>query len=300
MPPFSHGRAQWACLALALAFPGCTDYLTIEVDGREREYLVHAPDGDPPAAGWPVLFVFHGAFMTGASMQKYVKIDGLADDEGFVVVYPNGIHRVWNDGRVDSEVDDIAFTDALLDRIDRDFEIDADRVYATGISNGAFMSHRVACDLSDRFVGAAPVAGTLSEELRDTCEPQRPMPMLLVMGTEDDLVPYEGGELGGGLSGELGTMLSAVDSAAWWAEQSGCGAARRQDLEKVEDGTSIELRAWAACDGDVQVQLYTVDGGGHTWPGAKKSALFGTTSREIDANEVLWAFFSGFSLPAGP
>lgn len=279
----------------ATGLAGCTDYLTIEVDGRTREYLVYEPDDSAPPDGRAVVFVYHGAFTTAADMQEYAKMDPVADDEGFLVVYPNGINRLWYDGRIPDEVDDVAFTDALLDQIIDDYEVDETRVYATGISNGGFMSHRVGCDLSDRFVAIAPVAGTLSHELRDKCEPTRPVPVMLVMGTKDNLVPYDGGKLGGRFAGDFGTMLSAEGSIEWWADHANCEEDPSLDsFDEVDDGTKIQTREWTECDAGAEMILYTVKDGGHTWPGADDIRLLGKTTKEFDASETMWAFFDRF------
>ncbi len=282
-----------------LTASACTEYQTIVVDGRTREYLVHEPSESAPEEGRPVVFVYHGAFTTAAQMQRYAELDTVADKEGFLVVYPNGVNRLWYDGRIDDRVDDVAFTDALLDRIAEDFDIDEARVYATGISNGGFMSYRVACDLSDRFTAIAPVAATFSQELRDMCAPLRPAPVLTIMGTQDKLVPYEGGKLGGQLSGELGTMLSAEESIDWWATRAGCeGEPVTRTFDEVEgDDTKVQTRTWASCPSEIEMILYTIRGGGHTWPGAKPTPLLGKTSEEIDAGQTMWAFFERFSLP---
>lgn len=291
-------RSGVISVMLATAVAGCTDYLTIEVDGRTREYLVHAPGGSAPRDGRPVVFVYHGAFTTAADMEDYAQLDPVADDEGFIAVYPNGVNRLWYDGRIPDEVDDVAFTDALLDRIIEDYEVDETRVYATGISNGGFMTHRVACDLSERFVAIAPVAGTLSQELRDECEPTRPVPVMMVMGTKDNLVPYDGGKLGGRFAGDFGTMLSAVDSIEWWAAQADCELEPAvEKFDEVDDGTKIKTRTYGDCAEDAEMMLYTVEDGGHTWPGASKHLLLGKTSREIDASETMWTFFDRFRGP---
>ena len=285
------------CSAGLLA--GCADYQTIEVDGRTREYLVHEPDGSAPSDGWPVVLAYHGAFTTARSMQRYSELDPVANDEGFLAVYPNGIGRVWNDGRTDSDVDDVAFTDALIDRLDDDYGIDPSRVFATGMSNGGFMSQRLGCELGDRIAAIAPVAGTLSEELREDCSPARALPVLLIMGTEDNVVPYAGGELGGQFSGDRGTMLSAEESIDWWVQNASCDGDPTE--EKIDtdddDATVIRTKRWEACADEVTVALYSVDGGGHTWPGADPQILLGATSKDIHASEEVWSFFSQFSLP---
>ena len=278
---------------LSLLATACTHYETLWVDGEKREFLVHVPAGEPPATGWPAIIAYHGAFTTPEATESYTRLSELAESEGFVVFYPKGERRLWNDGRMPDEHDDVAFTDALIDHAISSYEVDEARVYATGISNGGFMSHRVACDLSDRIAAVAPVAGTLSEPLADRCDPAKPVPMMLFLGTDDDLVAYEGGELGGRFGGRTyGTMLSAEDSAQNWAAFDGC--AREHPVEthdQLADGTSVETRRWTECEGGGEVVLHTIVGGGHTWPGADEVPFLGTTTEELDANATMWAFF---------
>lgn len=284
-------------LGAALLVAGCGDYETIEVDGTTREFAVFEPSGSKPADGWPVVFAYHGAFTTARNMQHYIEMDAIADDEGFLVVYPNGIRRVWQDGRTDSDVDDVEFTDVLIDHVISEYGADEGRVYVTGMSNGGFMSHRLACDLSDRIVAIAPVAGTLSEEVRKICEPSRPVHVMSFMGTFDDIVPYGGGELGGTLSGDLGTMLSAPESTRYWSEHANClPDPEVKSRDKAEDGTSLETETFLGCDDDVSVVLHTIEEGGHTWPGADPKPLLGKTSEEIDASKAIWKWFEDKSM----
>ena len=288
-------------LALAVLAPlsaGCTAYETVDVDGTTREFLIHVPDaealGGAPAEGWPLVIAFHGAYSTPSATEDYTGLSALADEEGFVVVYPKGKQRLWNDGRIPDLADDVAFTAALIDHLVAEYEVDPERVFATGISNGGFMAHRVGCELADRVVGIAPVAGTLSEELVEICDPVRPVGVMLFMGTDDDLVPYDGGALGGGLgAGAFGTMLSAPQTTDHWADLDGCaGAPEITELDALDDGTRIETRHYAGCEGRGQVVLHTIEGGGHTWPGAGYVAGLGVASQELDASETMWRFFA--------
>jgi polyhydroxybutyrate depolymerase len=275
----------------------CGDYETIEVDGRTREFAIYEPTGSKPADGWPMVFAYHGAFTTARNMQHYAQLDPIADEEGFLVVYPNGIRRVWHDGRKDSDIDDVEFTDVLIDHVINNYGGDENRLYVTGMSNGGFMSHRLACDLSDRVVAIAPVAGTLSQEVLDICDPSRPVHVMTFMGTFDDVVPYGGGELGGSFSGDRGTMLSAPDSTLYWAEGANCSPdPENKTRDKSEDGTSLETETYSGCDDDVSVVLHTIHEGGHTWPGADAKPLLGKTSTEINASKAMWKWFEDKSL----
>ena len=270
----------------------CTHYESLEVDGVEREFLVHVPPGETPDQGWPLVLAYHGAYTTPENTETYTGLSILADAEGFVVVYPRGKQRLWNDGRVPDAYDDVAFTAALIDHLIDEYEVDEGRVFATGISNGAFMSHRVGCELGDRIAGIAPVAGSLSEELLAVCEPVAPVPVMLVMGTEDRLVPYEGGSLGGGfVGGRIGTLLSGPQSAAHWAGLNGCDTEPvATERDELDDGTRLSSVEYHGCA--AEVVFHTIDGGGHTWPGARHVVGLGTVSAELDASAEIWRFFA--------
>ena len=280
-------------LGLAL-LAGCRGYESIEVDGTRRDFLLHVPAGAAPAEGRPLVIAFHGAYSTPDATEDYTGLSTLADAEDFVVVYPKGKQRLWNDGRIPDAYDDVAFTAALIDHLIASEDVDPDRVFVTGISNGGFMAHRIGCDLGDRVAAIAPVAGTLSQELLEVCEPAGPVAMMMFMGTDDDLVPYEGGELGGKLgAGIFGTMLSARDTAEQWAGFEGCvGEPALETRNAVDDGTQVETLRYAGCDERGPVVLHTIVGGGHSWPGADEATGLGPVSAELDASAEMWAFFS--------
>ncbi len=176
---------------------------TLESGGLPRTYLLHVPRRYDPAAAWPLVFALHGGGSQGRSMPGLTGLSRLADRRGFLVAYPDGVGRSWNDGREDPDVpaqrqrvDDVAFLTALLDDLTRRYRVDSARVYATGISNGGFMSQRLACEASTRIAAVAPVVATLGVELAARCRPARPVPVLMVNGADDPLVPFQGGRSG--------------------------------------------------------------------------------------------------------
>jgi polyhydroxybutyrate depolymerase len=155
------------------------------------------------------------------------------------------------------------------------------------------MSQRVACDLGADIRAIAPVAGSLSEELAEVCEPGGPVAVMLFLGTADHLVPYEGGDLGGAWTGRtFGTLKSAQDTASFWATTSECSAEpESQTFDAADDETSVEMTRFGDCAGRTEVILYSIDGGGHTWPGARWVPGLGTVSAELDASLEMWRFF---------
>jgi polyhydroxybutyrate depolymerase len=255
--------------------------------------LVHEPGADAPAEGWPLVLLLHGFGQSAAGMQRYCEMDETADEEGFLAVYPNGLDRSWNDGRFDGGADDIAFIDQLIDHLEEDRDVDLARVYVAGISNGGFMTHRVACELGDRVAAAVPVAAGLTEDLVDGCEPAAPVPVMMIWGTEDTLVPYDGGGIGFG--GGRGGVLSAHESLETWATWNGCTEIEQptESDEASDDDTWVETEARSACLDGTTAALATVHGGGHTWPSARTTRLLGKTTEEL-GNGDIWGFLAGF------
>ena len=277
----------------------------LQSGGRTRTYLVHTPKNYNSATRWPLVLVIHGRLGTGAGMARIAHFDEFADSNGIIAVYPDGVDHSWADGRGASPaeragVDDVAFFAALLDKLEATYSIDPSRVYATGLSNGGFMSYDLACNLAARVAAIASVGATFSEPLSQQCHPARPISVLAIHGTGDPIVPYAGGEM---KRGSGGTILSATDSAKAWARLDGCSANPAQDTlpAKSSEGLDTRREIYSGCKQNVAVALYSVVGGGHTWPGGKQylpQFLVGKTSRDFDANEVIWQFFQAHPLPA--
>jgi len=262
-----------------------------------RSYIDHLPaDGTPPTA---LVLAFHGGGGTAAGFQDYATLDAVADTEGFLVVYPESLDGNWNDGRLHTaidgieKVDDVAFVADLIDQLTRDHAIPPGRVFATGISNGGMLCHRLACELSDRIAAIATVAAPMPEDLAPLCRPSRPVSILTLPGNRDPIMPFDGGPL---LSdrADRGRVLSAADTTALWRREDGCtGVPATEEIDDRRfDRTAIHTDTYAPCDEATAVVQMTVDGGGHTWPGARIAPLLGRTSKEIDAGEVIWAFFA--------
>ncbi len=280
-----------ALFVLVHVFPLRAQAQQIEVNGVLREYRLHVPRRLSSPA--PLLIVLHGGGGNARQIERFTGFSRLADREGFMVVYPQGINRQWNDGRSFEDsgtADDVGFIAALIDHLVAAQSVDPARVYATGISNGGFMSYRLGCQLSDRIAGIAPVAATLSEDLAADCAPLRPLPVMMVNGTADPLVPYDGGvvSLPGGRS--RGQIRSAEVTAAFWAAHNGCDSTPLQ--APLPDGSTVEISQYDGCD--APVVLYTIRNGGHTWPGAAQYLpvrLIGGTNRDMNATEAIWSFF---------
>jgi polyhydroxybutyrate depolymerase len=259
--------------------------LAVTSGGRERTARVHVPSSSDPTKAVAVVLNFHGR-MSNASQQELIsKATSKADAAGFVVVYPEGVGQTWNAGlccgQAQSEnVDDVAFTRDLLDALGKKLCVDPKRVFATGLSNGAFMSNRLACELSDRIAAIGPVAGQL---MMTTCTPSRAVPVMYFHGDADGIVSYEG---------KYG-MPGAQASAKAWATRNGCDATAKQTYAKGD----TTCMTYSGCDASADVTLCTVAGGGHTWPGGTSIPYLGKTSTDVDATCAMWTFFEAHPMP---
>ena len=280
---------------------------TLVVDGVSRTYRVHVPSGYKATVPVPLLLAFHGAGSDSEGMAYLTGLDKVADGAGFLAVYPQGIDYRWHAGRdissTGAQVDDLGFVRALLTRLESDYAVDRQRVYATGFSNGAFFSQRLACAMTADFAAVASVSGQMSKALSLDCKPTRPISMLLVHGTDDPVVPYDGGSMEGSRSGAL---LSVAATAAFWAHADACpggGASVKLPDASPADGTHVRREAHAGCAAGTEVTLYTVKNGGHTWPDGPQYDqiwIIGKVSHALDASAAIWEFLARHTLPAKP
>lgn len=269
-------------------------------DGLTRTYEIHVPPIYDGKKAVPLLLALHGRKGTGEDMRNLTLygFNRLSNAENFIVVYPNGISKSWNDGRDVTpagreNIDDVGFIRALIEDLEKHYRIDPDRIYVAGMSNGAMFAHRVGCELSDIVAAIAPVAGTMPEVTSADCLPPRPQAVVLFHGTKDAFVPYKGGAT---RRNGNGRVLSAEDTARIWAEENSC------DLDPVikilpdtaRDGTTVTQISYTNCKEDADVVFYKIIDGGHTWPGGWQylpKILVGKTTRDINANKIIWAFF---------
>lgn len=268
---------------------------TVQVGDKTRSYLVHVPPSYDPNKPTPVVLAYHGAFTNGAIMAAFCGLNKKADSNGFIAVYPNGSGKgpvlFFNAFGVPvSEYmgDDITFTVKLLDDLAGAANVDPKRVYATGMSNGAMMCHRVAVELADRIAAAAPVAGTLCIP---KCNPSRPVPVLHIHGSDDKYVPYEGM---GPRSPRTYPFKSVDTTIEMWVSADACPKEPRVTVlpDKAKDGTVITRSVYGPGKDGAEVILYSIQGGGHTWPGQPCfMTSLGKTSMNINANDIIWDFF---------
>ena len=269
-------------------------------DGRKRTFLLHVPRGWSRQKAVPLVIVLHGGGGNGKLVAALTGFSAVADREGFIVVYPDGINGHWNDGRNvpnfkshRENIDDVGFIRRLVERLTGQLNLDTTRVFAAGMSNGAMMCHRLGCDLSDRLAAIAPVCGALPEDLPGTVDAGRPMPVMAINGTEDPFVPWSGG--GVGLLNKRGSVLSVPASIRFWVDRNGCVASpveTRLPQKNPELGIFTVRDVYAAGRDQAEVIAYRVQGGGHTWPGgSERTARFGRQSNDFSASETIWEFF---------
>ncbi|CPR11982.1 LpqC protein [Mycobacterium bohemicum DSM 44277] len=265
---------------------------TFRADGMDRTYRLHVPPGNPVG----LVLSLHGGGGTGVGQQGLTDFDAVADAHALLVAYPDGYDKSWADGRGASpadrrHVDDAGFLVALAGRLATDYGVPAGHVFVTGMSNGAFMSNRLACEHADAFAAVAAVAGTLGAGVG--CNPSRPVSVLAAHGTADPLVPFNGGEVRG--RGGVSHAISARGMVDRWRSVDGCqGDPSVQPLPGAGDGTLVRRFDWASCAASTEVVFYQIDSGGHTWPGGKQylpKAIIGATARGLDASEVIAQFF---------
>lgn len=273
---------------------------TLDVDGLTRHYLLHVPQ-NLPHRPVPLVLVFHGGGGRAARMPRFTGFDALADEQHFIVAYPDGIGRHWNDGRGRSHADDVGFVRALLEKLERAYPVDARRVYATGISNGGFFSNRLACEMPGRFAAIASVAATMPEPLAGECRPAHPISVMYIQGTQDPLVPIGGGKIGFRRGRSLGRNISLSDSLAFWRRVDGITSAPRvKNLpDRVDDGTHVRREIWPGGRDHTEVVAYVIEGGGHAWPGGPQylpKFIVGCASQNLDATRAIYRFFSRHSL----
>jgi polyhydroxybutyrate depolymerase len=310
----------WAARALAGEAPGrllaAGDHdLELRHRDRLRTYVVHVPPQVARGAALPLVLSFHGAGANARDHQAWTEMDRVADREGFVTVYPDGTGLLprnlltWNAGTCCGYahrhgVDDVGFVLALLAGLSRRLPLDPTRLYATGMSNGAMMSYRLAVEATPRLAAVAPVAGTMVVE---SFTPSRPMPVMHFHSVDDPRAPYDGGY--GPFLPFLTRVLhpSVEETIGRWIRNDGCpGEPRTAATVRVgreTDAQAAQQLVYGPCFGDSEVVLWKLSGVGHVWPGAAAKypqLLLGPPTRVVDASEAMWRFFTRFSRPDAP
>ena len=276
---------------------------TLVIDARERSYTLYLPGTVPRGGGTALLVGLHGGLSSGSRIGKRYGFDDLAEREGIIAVYPDAVGRFWNDGRAgaaskarEEGVDDVRFIHALIDEMLLRYAIDPRRVYVAGVSIGGLMAFRLACESAERFAAIAAVTAAMPEAPDYECAPSRPVSLMIVNGTDDGIMPFDGGDIR--FAGKtFGRILSTGDTVAFWTGHNGCpGTPEVSAYTDADpgDGTTVSRETHGPCRGGSEVVLVTVTGGGHSFPGGNPiipDLVVGNTSNDIRAEDEIWAFF---------
>jgi polyhydroxybutyrate depolymerase len=304
---WSAGIAFALCLAgLAAPTARADSYFdSIVAGGRERHFMLALPYGAERGKPMPTVIALHGAAMNGRSMRRIFGMDELSERDRFAVVYPDGLKRRWNDGRTgeDDGPSDVGFMRRLADHLVREGIADPKRLFLLGVSNGGMMTYRVACEAPEIFAAYAAVIANLPVQVAEGCRGRGAAPMLIINSTDDKIIPWEGGEIGGFF--RRGEVLSTPDTVAFWQRQNGCSAeAQTKPLpdKDATDGSTVLAKQYADCKSGAPVVLLTVQGGGHLPPGAQIGnrpmlrLMLGPVNQDISAADVSWKFFKRFPM----
>ncbi len=279
--------------------------MDLRAGGFRRSYRVHVPRDYSPDRSWPLVVVIHGAFSSARKMEHHSRFSELADREGFIALYPNGMGlfgylRHWNAGHccgkaAKDQVDDAGFVMAALEEVREEFNVDPRRIYAAGFSNGGMLVHRLGAEHARVWAALAPHAGAAGGR-KDPGTPfwQVPAPeastsVIIVHGMRDEQVPFTGGPAGGKEGAR--EYLSAEASARFWARSNGCGDA--PEIQDIRDG-SVTLTTWKDCRDGTEVRLYALKEWGHVWPGplfTMETLEEGDPLLDFDTAEITWEFF---------
>ena len=261
---------------------------SLDSGGETREYLLYVPKTHDATKPTPLVISLHGGALWPAAQRDISRWNALADEQGFIVVYPAGAgrarHRVWRVNRGPGLPRDVRFIADLIDTLRAAYNIDPARIYADGLSNGAGMAFVLSCTLSDRIAAVGMVASALLLP-PEWCADRRPVPMIAFHGTADPVTPYAGGTTWVAAT----TFPDVPTFVSKWARRNGCAPTASDSVV----ATDVTRRAYTKCEGDAAVVLYTIQGAGHSWPGGGPVPEWfaGSTSRTIDATREMWEFF---------
>ncbi len=274
-----------------------------------RYYGTYKPASYTGTTPWPVVLTLHGGGGNALGTIGFTQMSLVADTANFLVVYPQGSKIgsnccSWGAGvgspSDTAGINDISFFNKLIDSLKTEFNIDTNRIYSTGLSQGGFMSQKLACQLSHRIAAIAPLCSNLDSLQMLTCNPSRSVPVLIINGTTDILVPYNGAKFTN--NGWPLTYFPVDTLMKFWNTKNGCNPTSSSfnfpDIDPTESST-ITRYTWTGCSCNTETILYKVNGGGHTWPGVENVSyeiIAGQTNEDIHASVHIWQFFKKHSL----
>jgi polyhydroxybutyrate depolymerase len=264
---------------------------TIIHGGLNRSYILYVPASYNGSNETPLVLNFHGYTSNSTEQMYYGDFRAIADTANFILVHPMGTldgsnQPYWNSGW-GGAVDDIGFTNALIDSLSAQYNINQSRVYSTGMSNGGFMSYTLACSLSNRIAAIASVTGTMNTNQSLTCSPQHPVPVMEIHGTADGTVPYNG-------TTGMSSVANTLDYWVGFNQTNSSPVFTNVPNISTTDGCTAEHYVYENGTNGVEVEHYKIINGGHTWPGAP--VLVGTTNYDFNASEKIWQFFAQYDI----
>lgn len=277
----------------ALAMAQTTTVYSLTHGGLTRSYRLHVPASYVPGTPAPLVFSLHGYTSNAGQQELYTGLDAVADTAGFLICYPDGVNAQWNSGFTlpyNSGVDDVGFISTLIDEIALTHSVDPARVFSCGMSNGGYMSYRLACDLESRIAAIASVTGSMTAIQTTFCNSSRPVPILEIHGDADSTVPYNGAN-----------FTHSIDSVLnFWRNLNGCSNPIVYDTlpDIANEGSYVTTQYQGNCQAGTEVYHMKINGGGHTWPGAFPVPGLGNTNQDISASIEIWRFFYGYQHPS--
>lgn len=251
------------------------------IQGQPRTYLLHTPKSYQVDQPLPLVLAFHGYGSQGKDMERETGLSDLAEQQKFLVAYPDGLERRWNIvvNPDSSDTDDVTFVSALIEHLAQIRTVDRHRIYAIGVSNGGFLVQQLACEASQKssIAAFATVASTLLEPLQSVCHPPVPVSILMINGTADQKVPWEGGERA------YGSLLSIPATIQFWRQHNGCPENRPMQLQLNQ---RVEVERYLNCHKGSEVELVRLKGAGHIWPRGGTGA-----NHLINGSQESWNFF---------
>lgn len=289
-------RVGATLMLVALAGCGASPVMTTyEGDDRTESFMqadftrffhVHVPRRTELGPAAPLVLAFHGTSQNGQTFRELSGLDAAADAAGFIVVYLEAAMGAWDvfGSLADLGLDEPAYVREVIARVEARYVVDSRRIIAVGLSNGGVFAQQLGCTMAHRVTGVVAVAASMPRLMADDCQPSHPVSALYLLGTEDSFFPVAGGS----------TLLSVDGTMELWARRNGCGGDRVRSVlpDTADDGTTVYRSRYRSCDAGVRLELDSIVGGGHAWPGGTRPAppSFGRTSRDISANAEIVRF----------
>ena len=281
---------------------------TLEYQSTQRVYSLHIPDSFDGTVAAPMVVFLHGGGGNAQSAQNFTNFNEISEENDFLMLYPQAGFEfpdnsfIWADGRGlapdEQGIDDVGYINNLIDFLETQYNINNDKIYLCGFSNGSFLAQKIAFEANSQFAAVGTIGGTMSEELFENNNPNRAIPMIYIFGKDDPLVPYNGGFVSGNMDFE--PVIGIEQAVDFWVNNNNC----RTTLPKVNlpdvnlnDSSSVAVFEYTDGDANSIVKYYEITGGGHTWPGVPlPNQNLGNVNMDIEASKVLWEFFDQFEL----